>query len=62
MTHDSFQPAGTPTSRLITAVSMFGHVIRLVFPTCFGGKGMEKWIRKGGIVIKPVGQTRTREH
>lgn len=60
---NSFQPAGTPTTRLISAVCMFAHVIWVVvFSTCCWGTGMERCVRKGGIVLKPVGRTRTRQH
>lgn len=58
---NSSKPAGTPTTRLIAAERMFAHVIWVVFSTCCWGTGMEGCVRKGTIVLKPVGRTRTRE-
>lgn len=52
---NSSQPAGTPTTRFISAVSMFVHVICVVFSTCCWGTWMGKRVSKVGIVLKPVG-------
>lgn len=59
---NSCQQAGTASSSVNGVPCMFAHVITVVcFSTCCWGSGVERWVRKGAIVPKPVGRMQTRE-